>query len=162
MAVSMELNLAYEYESYDLLDEREEEYAAGIKRRRNANKRRRNLANLRVVLGALVVLLLFSSMTYGRVELSKLYSDNAELKSELSVMESENVSLESELAQKTGLTKVEDYAENELGLQKLDKSQIEYVEIEQDTTAEIVSTDEGNIFVRMKDRFKSALEYLGL
>jgi cell division protein FtsB len=162
MAVTAEISTMYEYESVGELDEREEEYIAKIKRIRTANKRRRFAANIRIVAAAVIVLLLFSAITYGRVELSKLYSDNADLESQLTHLQSENVSLESELAQKTGLTKVEDYAENELGLQKLDKSQIEYVEIEQETTAEVVADDDGNVFVRIRDWFKNAAEYLGL
>lgn len=160
MAVNM--NLAYEYENYDVLDEREEEYADKIRRKRTANKRRKNAANIRIVAAAVIVLVLFSAMTYGRVELSKLYAEKTDLESQLTLLQNENISLESELAQKTGLTKVEDYAENRLGLQKLDKSQIEYVEIEEQTSAEIVAPEETNIFVKIKDWFKDSLEYLGL
>lgn len=161
-AMAVNMNLAYEYENYDMLDEREEKYAEKIRSKRTANKRRRNIANIKIIAAAAVVLLLFSAMTYGKVELSKLYSENADLESELSVLNNENISLESELAQKTGLTKVEDYAENQLGLQKLDKSQIEYVEIEEQTTAQAVAEDDDNIFVKIKNWFDSALEYLGL
>jgi cell division protein FtsL len=155
------MNLAYEYENYDALDEREEEYAAKIRRKRSANKRRKNAANIKIVAAAVIVLALFSAMTYGRVELSKLYSDKTELDSQLTVLQNENISLESELAQKTGLTKVEDYAENQLGLQKLDKSQIEYVEIEEQTTAESIAPEDTNIFVKIKDWFNGVVEYLG-
>jgi cell division protein FtsL len=159
MAVNM--NLAYEYENYSMLDEREEEYAARIKKKRSANKRRRYAANIRIVAAAIVVMLLFCAMIIGKVQLSELYSENTQLESELTQLQSENVSLESELAQKTGLTKVEEYAENQLGLQKLDKSQIEYVGVEEETTAEIVSPDDDNLFVKIKDWFYGALEYLG-
>ena len=151
MAVNM--NLAYEYENYDMLDEHEEKYAEKIRRKRSANKRRKFAANMKIVIAAIIVLALFSIMTYGRVELSK---------SQLTTLQNENISLESELAQKTGLTKVEDFAENQLGLQKLDKSQIEYVEIDEKTTAEVVTPEDSNIFVKIKDWFKGALEYLGL
>lgn len=160
MAVNM--NLAYEYENYDMLDEHEEKYAEKIRRKRSANKRRKFAANMKIVVAAIIVLALFSIMTYGRVELSKLYTDNTELQSQLTTLQNENISLESELAQKTGLTKVEDFAENQLGLQKLDKSQIEYVEIDEKTTAEVVTPEDSNIFVKIKDWFKGALEYLGL
>jgi len=160
MAVNM--NLAYEYKSYDMFDEREEEYADRIKRKRSANKRRKFLANIQIVVIAVMVLALYSIVVLGKVELSSLYTDNAALEAQLETLQNENISLESELAQKTGLTKVEDYAENQLGLQKLDKSQIEYVEIEEKTSAEIVAPQESNIFVKIKDWFSGVLEYLGL
>ncbi|MGN0633197.1 MAG: septum formation inhibitor [Oscillospiraceae bacterium] len=160
--MAADLNLAYEYENFDMLNEREEEYAENIRRKRSANKRRKNAANIRIIAAAVIVLFLFSFMTYGRVELAKLYSEKTELEAELTLLQNENISLESELAQKTGLTKVEDYAENRLGLQKLDKSQIEYVEIEEQTSAQTVSPDNSNIFVKIRDWFNGALEYLGL
>ena len=100
-------------------------------------------------------------MIYGRVELSSLYTQQSELEAQLTQLTNENISLESELAQKTGLTKVEEYAENELGLQKLDKSQIEYVEIEGDTVAEVVAPEDTNIFVKIKRWFSDLLEYIG-
>ena len=117
---------------------------------------------MKIVIAAIIVLALFSIMTCGRVELSRLYDDNTELQSQLTTLQNENISLESELAQKTCLTKVEDFAENQLGLQKLDKSQIEYVEIDEKTTAEVVTPEDSNIFVKLKDWFKGVLEYLGL
>ena len=101
-------------------------------------------------------------MIYGHVELSSLYAQQAEMQEELTQLNNENISLESELASKTGLTKVEEYAEKELGLQKLDKSQIEYVEVEKDTVAEVIDSDNANIFVKISRWFSDVLEYIGL
>lgn len=160
--MALDMNLAYDYENLDLMDEREEEYSERLKKKRYSNKRKHAFDNLRIIVGAVIVLMLFSFMTYGNVELSKLYSENSELESTLEYLVSENTALESEMAQKTGLAAVEEYAENQLGLQKLDKSQIEYVQIDETTTAETVSADDENIFVKIKNWFVDALEYLGL
>lgn len=156
------VNVDYRYEGLELIDEREDEYTQKLRSKRNANKRRRYAANIRIILAAVIVLVLFSVMTYGRVELSKLYSEKAQLEERLTLLSNENISLESELAQKTGLTKVEEYAENRMGLQKLDKSQIEYVEVEGETVAEAVESSDGNIFVRIQEWFNGVLEYLGI
>lgn len=160
--MAVNVNLAYEYPEKVLIGEHEEEYAERIREIRSANKRRKNAAIVKIIVMAVIVFTLFSAMIYGRVELSKLYSENTTLRSELSVIKSENVSLESELAQQAGLTKVEEYAETRLGLQKLNKSQIEYIEIEEQTAAEPVNSDEGNIFVRITAKWNDFLEYLGL
>jgi hypothetical protein len=138
------------------------EYAEKLRDKRSANKRRKNAANARIIIVAVIVLALFSVMTYGRVELSKLYSEKAEMEDQLMLLHNENVSLESELAQQTGLTKVEEYAENKLGLQKLDKSQIEYVEVEEKTSATVVEDPDSNIFVDIQEWFNGVLEYLGV
>ena len=153
---------AYQLEGIDVLDKREEEFAEDLRSKRSANKRRKNAATIRIIFAAIVVLALFSVMTYGRVELSKLYSEKAEMEEQLMLLNNENISLESELAQQTGLTKVEEYAEVKLGLQKLDKSQIEYVEVEETTSATVVEDKESNVFVEIQEWFNGVLEYLGL
>lgn len=154
------VNLAYEYENYDMLNEREE-YTEQIRRKRDQNKKKRNITTVKMITAAIIVMLLLTAMTYGRVEVSTLYTQKSNLQSDLTSLQNENLALESELAQKTGLTKVEEYAENSLGLQKLDKSQIEYVEIEEETTAQAVDTESDNIFVKIQGWFDDILEYLG-
>ena len=59
------------------------------------------------------------------------------------------------------MTKVEEYARNELGLQKLDKSQIEYIEIETPSVAEVKGGDKEDAFARFKRWIDRASEYLG-
>ena len=54
---------------------------------------------------------------------------------------------------------VEEYAEQELGLQQLDQSQIEYIQLQTDDSVEIPD-EEKNLFVRIKDKFESFMEYL--
>ena len=150
-------NLAYDYSTYD---EEEVQSPRKIKHRANPSKKKA-VSGIKAVGAAVAAMALFCSMIYGRVELSSLYTQQSELEERLTQLTNENISMESELAQKTGLTKVEEYTENELGLQKLDKSQIEYVEVEGDTVAEIVAQEDTNIFVRIKRWFSNLLEYIG-
>lgn len=112
--------------------------------------------------GIILILTLMAFSIFGRVEMSELYTQRAELEAQLTQAQNEAGSLEAEFTQKTGMTKVEEYAENNLGLHKLDKSQIEYVEVENDKAAEVVQKDESNVFVKIKDWFNSAMEYIGL
>ncbi|UKI15658.1 MAG: hypothetical protein L6V87_07915 [Ruminococcus sp.] len=63
------------------------------------------------------------------------------------------------LEQKSSQKVVEDYAENVLGMQKLDNAQVEYVSIESGNKAEI-SDSSDNIFTKIKNGFNSFLEYL--
>lgn len=151
-------NLAFDYSAYDAEVLAEEKK---IKHRHNTGLLRSKNSIAKFLGIAVVTMALMFSMIYGKVELSSLYDKQAQLESELTQLVNENVSLESELATKTGLSKVEEYAEQELGLQKLDKSQIEYVEIEKDTVAEVVKPENDNIFVKIKNWFSNALEYIG-
>ena len=63
------------------------------------------------------------------------------------------------LEQKSSQKVVEDYAENVLGMQKLDNAQVEYVSIESGNKAEISDSND-NIFTKIKNGFNSFLEYL--
>ena len=110
---------------------------------------------------AAAALALLCFMIYGRVELSSLYTQQSELESKLTRLQSENVALETELAQKNGLTQAESYAENQLGLKKLEKYQIEYVEVPKPNVAEAAPPQNDNIFVRIKKWFLGVLEYIG-
>ncbi len=109
-----------------------------------------------------VALALLASLIFGKVEISSLYTQRAELESELTQLENENVSLQSELAERMNMTKVEEYAKNNLGLQKLDKSQIEYVEVDTPSVVEVKQEDSDDVFVKIKHWVDSAKEYLGL
>lgn len=153
-------NLAY---SYDLEELREQQ----TDRKRKIAHETGTMSFDRVIVARFIVIfilagVLLAAIMYGRVELTELYGRQAQLQAELEQYENENKSLESELAQKTGLTKVESYAEDELGLQKLNKSQIEYIRVEKKSISEPVKQEDENAFMKIKKAVGELLEYLGL
>ena len=156
-------NLAYDYSIYDedIPDDAEENEDDGEKSAPVPHSSRRTVSIVRALIVAAAVFALLCYMIYGRVELSSLYTQQSELETRLSRLRSENVALESELAQKNGLTQAEDYAENQLGLKKLEKYQIEYVEVPKPDAAEAAVPEDDNIFVTIKNWFMSVLEYIG-
>lgn len=107
-------------------------------------------------------LLLIAMYIRGRVEISQLYNERGRLEDKLALMENENVSMKSEIAERMNVTKVEEYAKNSLGLQKLARSQIEYIEVDTPSVAEVKQDVDEDIFVRMKHWVDSAKEYLGI
>lgn len=151
-------NLALDYSVYDQAEASEKRV---IKHKSNTASRTNKMMNVKFVLGLALVMSLLCAMIFGKVEISSLCAEQTTLNQQLEQLQSENVSLQSELAQKTSMTKVEEYAEGQLGLQKLDKSQIEYVEVENKPSATVIEADEQNIFVQIKNWFSSVLEYIG-
>ncbi len=103
--------------------------------------------------------LLLGGVIYGKVENASVYAQVNEQNQAVKMLESENVRMRSELEEKTALGSVEDYAENILGMQKLDKSQIEYVSVSNGSEADIPETEK-NIFVKIKNAFGEFLEYI--
>lgn len=151
-------NLAYDYTEYDLKEE--PKLRPKIKHIKNLKLKPRVSAAIRYTITGFITAVLLLAIVFGRVELSKIYSEQTKLQTELSQLNEANLSLKSELESKTGLSQVEEYAEKTLGLQKLDKSQVEYVEVKTDAVVEPVETDE-NIFVAIKKWFSNVLEYIG-
>ncbi len=75
------------------------------------------------------VLLAALSVIYGHMRLNELISQNDKLKAELADLQSQGDILDTKKDQKYNLTYVEQRAKSELGMVKLDKSSIQYVEI---------------------------------
>ena len=67
--------------------------------------------------------------------------------------------MQSEIEGNMSLRNVESYAEDVLGLKKLDKSQIVYIQIQNEDVVQVVDSKE-NIFVSIKEKFNSIIEYL--
>ncbi len=78
--------------------------------------------------------------------LNELTAENGKLKNELSDAESENTRITLEIEQGTNLTDVENYAKNNLGMSKLDRSQTQYITL-----------DENDKVVVMDDKDKNGL-----
>jgi len=110
------------------------------------------------IIGALA-LLLFSVVINSYVQLNKAYLDISEAQTQLSKLRSENVRMQTELEGKASISNIKEYAENYLGMQQLDKSQIEYIEIQTEDSVEVVEEDQ-NIFIRIKNWFEDFVAYL--
>lgn len=103
--------------------------------------------------------MLLGALIYGKVENTAIHSEIAAEAQYVEMLKSENVRMQSELEEKTALKSVESYAEDILGMQKLDKSQIEYVSISNGNIVDIPENDD-NFFVRLKNSFDDFVEYL--
>ncbi len=108
----------------------------------------------------IVAISMMGSLIYGKVEISRLYSERAGLEKQLDQLQNENISMQSEIAERMNMTKVEEYARNDLGLHKLDKSQIEYIEVETPSVAEVKTNDKEDVFMRFKHWLDRASEYV--
>lgn len=106
-----------------------------------------------------VALIMFGIVIYSYVQLNEVYSDISDATTELDELQSENVRMQTELEGQASLSNIKEYAEDELGLQQLDKSQIQYVEVQTEDEVEIDEEDQ-NIFVTIKNKFEDFIAYL--
>lgn len=110
---------------------------------------------------AFMILAILCAVLYGKVESNALFGEIRQLESELKNLQSENINLAAEYEARTSLKNVEDYAENVLGLKKLDKAQKEYIDLPADTVIEVVETENKNIFIIIRNKINELREYLG-
>ena len=110
-----------------------------------------------ILVSALAVVLL-GTVIYSLNRRNTMYSKVASLNSELNLAEAENVRLQSELEGKLSAKNLEDYAENVLGMKKIDSSQIKYIEIQTDDVVNIPQQDE-SILGKVKTFFEHCVEY---
>lgn len=108
---------------------------------------------------AIAAALLLTLVVYGKMQNAAIYNEISEESRYVDTLRSENVRMQTAIESKSGLKAVEDYAENILGMQKLDKSQIEYLSLENGNVAELPQQD-SNVFVKIKHAFEDFVEYL--
>lgn len=130
---------------------------ASVKPRQSAPKKRASV--IKVTLIAVSGLLMISTVLYGKVQTNRMYRQISDKNAAYEDVQSENVRLKSELEGKMTLKNVEDYAVNVLGLQKLDNSQIKYVQTQTDDKVEILEEDKG-ILAAVKEKFSAIIEYI--
>lgn len=113
---------------------------------------------LTIMLVSVLAAGLLGSVVYTLDRRNTVYNKVTTMNKELSLAEAENVRLQSELESKMSAKNVEDYAENVLGMRKMDTSQIKYIKIQTDDVVNIPEQEKG-FFARIKGFFDSCVEY---
>lgn len=95
-----------------------------------------------------------------RVQLNEMNSVINQKQEELSTLKEEHERLKTELSSKTSAQAVEDYAVNELGMQKVDPHQIQYITVEDGDKVEVNEADEPNVFQKIGGAISDFFAYL--
>ena len=111
---------------------------------------------------AFVAAFLLCVILNGNAAQNAEFMEQSEISSQIAQLSEENARLQAQLETKTSLKNVEDYAENVLGLQKIDTAQMEYVELESTNVINVVEKEDKGVFVDLKNWFLDAMEYIGL
>lgn len=119
----------------------------------------RKLSVVKIVLGTLVCFALLSAVIFCNVQQLQLASEINQKQQEYTDLQSENVRMKSDLAGRTSNKNVQEYAENVLGMNPLNSSQVEYMQIQKDDVVEIPE-EEQNLFVKIRVWFEDFVAYL--
>lgn len=111
-----------------------------------------------IILVSVLAAALLGSVIYTLDRRNTVYNKVTSLNKQLSLAEAENVRLQSELESKMSAKNVEDYAENVLGMKKMDSSQIKYIKIQTDDVVNIPEQEKG-FFAKVRGFFDDCVEY---
>ncbi|MCD7890893.1 MAG: hypothetical protein LUG26_03735 [Ruminococcus sp.] len=111
-----------------------------------------------IILVSVLAAALLGSAIYSLDKRNTVYNKVSDMNNALTLAEAENVRLQSEFESKVTVKNVEDYAENVLGMQKIDSSQIEYIKIQTDDVVNIPEQNEG-LGTKIKNFFERCVEY---
>ena len=100
-------------------------------------RKRRRMAMLRTVLACTVMVALAASVLHMKMVKTTLSDEIVEKKAAVADLDSEYTRLKAEKESSMSLSEVEDYAENVLGLVRLDRSQEEYLELQKNDQVQV-------------------------
>lgn len=116
---------------------------------------------IKVLFCMAVVLCMAFSVMYSRAELNELSAQVNRTAKEYEELQSENVRLTTELEQRISLKNVEEYAATELGLEKLDPAQVEYITLTEGNQIEVKEESDSSVWGSIKNFFVDMMEYIG-
>ncbi len=96
----------------------------------------------KVIAFVMVAILACSAYLYGRMRLNEVNTAYTEVMAQIDILNSEKVRLDMALNEKMSLKNIEEYAQDELGLKKLNVGQVHYISLEEEAV-EAAQTDSG-------------------
>lgn len=108
------------------------------------------------------VVILCMTLLYHQMHLTRLTKESGEQMAVLDELQSEYVSLRTRQEQALSISYVEEYAQKQLGMVKMDPSQIKYIEMTKAEMTEVsnAGTTLGDAVAGMMRSFTAVLEYL--
>lgn len=134
-------NLAYDLERF--------ENRAPVITKVSAGKEKA-LNPVKIVVVALLLVALTSTVPYGRVVINELNMQYNAANAELNELKSEGVRMQSELESRISLKTIEDIAVGEYGMVKPDSSQVGYIQLNSENKIETTEKQD-SIFTKIAD-----------
>lgn len=116
--------------------------------------------NAKIIFYIVAIFAILFAVSYRNALITQTYSQVKDLKSELAQVEKENKQLEINIESQTNFGAIEEKAKNELGLKKLDDSQIVYVSLDkqdyvESSMQEVKIEDDLNWFESIINKIKN-------
>lgn len=143
---------------------RQEGNTPNMRKRKTSRKSKSRLIRMLSfprVMAAICVACFCVALLYSNMHLTKLTKEIGEREDVLEQAQSEYVSLKARKGQTLSISYIENYAQKELGMVKMDPSQVEYIEITKPEVTEVSdNTKIGDAVANLMRGFTAVLEYL--
>ena len=134
-------------------EDRRAEKDANIKRMR---RRRSNIARIALgVIFGIAVAFIVASIIHGQVQLTELNQEISDAKAQLAEQQSVYTQLEMKVDSSISTTVVEDYAKNNLSMNKATNSQKEFIQLSDSDKAEVTLKKDKNLFETIAEAVSS-------
>lgn len=165
--MNMQDNLAYDLSLFDdderqrrEIHEKEKAAAAEIKMAKKASVSRSG-SRVKVVACAAAVFAAFFAANYFNTQKADMANMVAQQREAYNDAVYDNSLLRSQLDYKVSIGYIEQYATEELGMQKVTGAQKKYISVNTESLIEVDRDDSGGFFGSVKGWFEDILEYIG-
>jgi cell division protein FtsL len=149
-------NLAYDFEHFEKVETEENRQA---KIRIHAKSAAKVGSPIKLLIMCAVVLCCLLLVVKSYSDLAAISDEIAKTQAAVEVLESEHVRMEANIEGRSAIRYVEEYAEDVLGMRKIEKSQIEYIDVTGGNQVIVPETEKG-FFTKAKESLDEFLEYL--
>lgn len=138
----MSAEVAYDLDNFAAKTEEQHDEELKTRSLRVIKNRRKQktVAPVKFILDAMAVIAVALVMIYSQVVLTELTAEVNSYETKISALDTERMRLEGELEASTSIKTLEESAEKNLGLSKIDSSQIEYVNLTGDDEISVAKT----------------------
>ena len=155
--------VAYNLENFaaKTAEQQDKELKTSSLRMINNRRKAKVVAPVKIILASVMELVISVIMIYSQVVLTELTSEVSFYENQIVELDTEYVRLQGELEASTSIKTLEEAAENELGLTKIDSSQVEYVNLTGTDEISVAHTGGKYLIKENWDRFVNFIaEYL--
>lgn len=162
MVVPNRASVAYDLDMFDIDAKKSKSTQIAETKIKDKRLTRDNTSPLKILVLAVMICTVFGAVVYGKVKVNEITKKISAEQHALDISISENARLNSVVSSNYSLKTIELIAVEDLGMQKVSKSQIEHLNINSGKLIEINKSNKSdNIFIKVKDSFQKLLEYLG-
>ena len=131
--------------------------------KRNAYQARQDMLRsaiqtAKIISVALILIAMLATLLYSRLKVDELDREISNMNTKIEAAQSENVRLNMEIESVISLKNVEDYAQSQLGMVKMESNQIEYIDLSGDD--KVTLSGDKTVRTRIASRSDTEKEYI--